>query len=218
MYLNSMLQVEAVNRGLDVQSLALLVHLNDNWFLEEVRGIDIQNKYPILFKSSTEVRRAFDSISDKGFVTSNFVSGIMKEMELNKELFAELFTSCQTIIKRAGIKKTTIKDASSPDMLEIVKHYNTFPEMPRPATLTASNKSILNDKLKSLSKDEIMEAIGYADTAKWIKGKLEERWLNMNWILRNIEGFIEGGKYRTGVQQTRVDNYSKSDIDDIVVF
>ena len=217
MRLDSNLQIEATNLGLDAQALGLLIYINSNWYLEEVKGIDLQHRYPLLFKSSVEVKKSFDLISEAGFVTGNYVSGIIKDIELNKVEFHNFFTSNQTVIKREKVKKEPKAEMSS-DVTDIVKFYNTFPEMPRPAKLTASNKSILNDKLKSLPREQIIDAIKYADSARWIKAKLDETWMNMNWILRNIEGFCEGGKYRTTTQQTRVDNYTKSDMEDIVTF
>jgi len=214
--MNSVMQVSAINRNLDLKALVLLNYIRDHFFMEKIVGSKLQLSNPLVFTSSADVKSAFERLVDEGFLFGVYNRGVISSMELNFESFKDFYSAEDVVIKRE--KKSFVKKKEiSGEEVEIVDHYNKYPELPRPSTLTPTNRVIIKSKLDLYSLDEIKDAITFADEVNWIKSKLEEPWLNLTWIIRNIENFMPDGKYRN-IRQVKEPAYVSSNTEEVDLF
>lgn len=201
-------QVAAMNKGLTSKDLILLTYLKENFFLGKVSGINIRNRYPIFFSSSKEISTAFDSLIEKGIVTGEYNRGIITNLSFDEQSMIDIFFNKDRVIKEK--KKTQIIKEEGP-VTEIIKLYRSFDALPRPAAFSKINIGLTKEALEMYSEDEIRDAISFASTT-WFATETwrKKSFSSYSWFLRNIEGFMEGGKYRK-----KVSSRSSSTIDDL---
>lgn len=194
-------QAKLINIGVGFRGYIVLNYIKDNFITESIKGIELQNSNPLFFKNSADVKNAFDELTNSELINAEFNNGNIENIELNYELIRFVYKVEDVIISKEKIKKTK-KDSIKIEsqliavMNDIVSHYNNYSFLPRPSKLTDTNKEVLKSKLNIFSPETIKDAITYVSTQNWVLNKADENWLNMCWILRNIEGFMEGGKYR----------------------
>jgi len=190
--IDNKIQVAAINKDLNYKSFTVLIALKDLLYKSSIKNKEIQNLFPIYLNSSSEVKTGIEILQEKGIISCNYNRGVITNLKLNEDEVDEIFSGEKIVKEKKVVKKTPVTN----ELTEIVDYYNSFPELPRPSTLTQNVKITLNKLLEESNKSDINDAIKYASTQKWLTNKAEEPWCNLLWVLRNIKGFMVGGKYR----------------------
>ena len=194
--INKYLQVSALNHGLSHKGLFVLVYLRDHFYIQNIKSIDIQNTYPLFFNSSADIKAGIEELKNNNIISCNWNRGNISGIEIDGETISSIFDNENLVINKIVVNKNESKE--NPKVSSIVAHYNTYPDLPRPSTLTANVRAVTTSKLELYGEESIKDAISFASEQKWLINKSNERWCSLLWVMRNIEGFMTGGKYRKG--------------------
>lgn len=198
------LQVSAINIGLSYKGLLVLIYLRDHFYIQNIKSIDIQNTYPLFFNSSADTKGGIDELVNNNIITCRWTRGNISNIVIDGETLKGIFDNESLVINKVVVKKKVTKE--DPRVSLLVSHYNEYPELPKPSTLTANVRAMALAKLELYNEDSIKDAITFASEQQWLTNKADERWCNLLWVLRNIEGFMEGGKYRKGKETSTKTN------------
>lgn len=209
----SKLQHELIRLDVTYKGYALLEYMKDMYF-SNVKGADLQRMRPMFFKDAKDVKQAYDELVKAEIISATYSSGNISNLFPNVQKILELsdISSGIKIEKKATTKKSKSSDVPE-EILDIVKHYNSFASLPRPSTLTPLAKTRIEDKLRILSPEQIKDGLEFASTVSWLVNKGSEPWCNISWVIQNIDGFIEGGKYRKDNVSRQDDVVSKYGLD-----
>lgn len=193
--MNSVLQAKCKNLGLNLKDLFILEYLKNKYiFFDEFKSSDIINENPLL--ETPDIKSALEKLEDCGLIymdkewdrgTFSISFGIEKMIELYKIEDVE--------IKKE--KKKTVKKQQqevSDEVKLILDEYNKT-DMPS-ASLTDRRKKAINSALSKYKVEDIVDAMKYACSQRWVLDKSSEKWMDLAWILTRIDEFMEGGKYR----------------------
>lgn len=208
---------ELYARGVGIKGYYLLVALRDR-FLLDTKGADIQKQHPYIFASSTDIKAGYEELVNSSILSAVYDRGNINDVVINKELMDEMMKEEPVKIKRE--RKAKKKEVSPPEespVMDVILHYNSFEFLPRPASATALAKSTVSNAIEEYGIEQVMQAIEFASKQQWLIDKGDEIWCSMNWVIRNIGNFMEGGKYyKVNKQETRsksiLDTYKKDDI------
>lgn len=210
------IQVNLKNMGVSYKGYALLDYLLDRVFVD-FKSADIQKERCLFFNSSTEVKDAMEELRKAELIKSyNWDRGSVSDIKPNRELIVNISSIPETkqiIIKKPKYEMKT-KSEISDSVLTIVKHYNEI-DVFKSTSLTKSIENYANIALEKYTVEQIIEAIDFASNQQWVIGKVDEIWFNLSWILKNIDGFMAGGKYNKygKIQQDNTSKYLKNNDD-----
>lgn len=194
--IKSKLQHELISRGVSYKGYALLNYLRENMFTD-VKGAELQTLRPMFFKDAKCVKQAFDELENAEIIKGQYKSGNIFDIEANRDLILQMSDISSGIkIEKKDVKKKATAKLAPDEVLDIAKHYNSYPTLPRPSTLTPLAISTIQDKLKVYSPEDIKDALTFASEQKWLISKGSATWCNISWVMSNIDGFMVGGKYR----------------------
>lgn len=171
---------------------------------------------PLVFSSSRDVKAGIDELIKAELVTAEYSNGNISNIKATDKLF-DVIEQDSTITVVKEKKKSKDTPSVDPAVIAIVKHYNSYDVLPRPSTMTPLAIKRITEKLELYGEDVVMDAITYASTQNWVINKGSEPWMNMSWIMQNLDGFVSGGKYRRNssqVQDSSTNKYAKYGIDE----
>ncbi|MGL5713820.1 MAG: hypothetical protein ACRCX2_12430 [Paraclostridium sp.] len=190
------IQNELKNKAVTYRGYELLQYLKDTYF-SDVRGSELQKLRPLVFKESRDVKQAFEELVGAMLISGEYKNGVIKNVIPNIQiLLAMANLDTGIVVVKAEPKKKSVKKEVHEDVLSIIKYYNEFPELPRPATATPLVISRIEEKLKFMPVEQIKEAIEFASKQSWLINKGGENWCSMAWVINVINEFSDGGKYR----------------------
>ena len=193
--IKSKMQHELISRGVTYKGYALLNYLIDNMFLD-FKGADLQKLRPMFFKDAKCVKTAFDELENAQIIKGQYKSGNVTNITPNRELIISLSDISSGIkIEKKEVKKASKKIDIGEDIKNILRHYNSYPTLPRPSSPTPLVVSRIEEKLKTYTEDQIKDALDFASQQQWVINKSSEVWMNCGWIMNTIEEFMPGGKY-----------------------
>lgn len=193
--INNFAQQNLLNAGVKYRGLFVLLYLRDNFWMKEIKKSDLRNRYPIIFQSYVDIKIGFEELKYAGLIDGfNMDRTVVNEYSFIPEILDNIFSS--TIVTLPKAKKEVNVEEVCNDVADIIKYYNTFDRLPRPANSTANVRNSIKTKLKTLSVETIKDGIEFASTQDWLFNKSEAIWCNLFWVINNIEGFCDGGKYR----------------------
>lgn len=193
--MNSVLQAKALKFGLDYRALCLITYIKDTYiFTKEYTSVDITNNNPLIFINSTEVKRSLDLLEDCDMISIDYWSKGKFMITPNADNLKELFTnSLVQIVKDKKVRRVK-KEEISGDIKLILDEYNKT-DMPS-ASLTDRRKKAIDNVLSKYKVEDIIDALKFACSQRWVLDKSSENWMDLAWILNRIDEFMEGGKYR----------------------
>ena len=100
-----------------------------------------------------------------------------------------------TAPKKKAKPKVKVTDEKEEELKEWYEIYKKYPRLPQHKTFTQNTRINLVDVVGKYTKEDFVDALECASDS-WVQNKLDERWMTAGWILKNIAGFMEGGKYR----------------------
>ncbi|MGL5715415.1 MAG: hypothetical protein ACRCX2_20520 [Paraclostridium sp.] len=190
------IQNELKNKEVTYRGYELLQYLKDTYF-SDIKGSELQKLRPLVFKESRDVKQAFEELEKAMLISGEYKNGVIRNVIPNIQILlgiANLDTGI--VVVKAEPKKKSVKQEVPEDALSIIKYYNEFPELPRPATATPLVISRIEEKLKFMPVEQIKEAIEFASKQSWLINKGSENWCSMAWVINVINEFSDGGKYR----------------------
>lgn len=193
--MNSVLQAKCKNLGLNLKDLFILEYLKSKYiFVEEFKSSDIVNENPLL--ETPDIKSALEKLEDCGliYMDKEWDRGAFS-ISFVIEKMIELYKIEDVEIKKE--KKKTVKKQQqevSDEVKLILDEYNKT-DMPS-ASLTDRRKKAINSALSKYKVEDIVDAMRYACSQRWVLDKSSEKWMDLAWILTRIDEFMEGGKYR----------------------
>lgn len=210
-------QIKAKSLGLSIKGLTLLMHIRDNFIPEIVKGSTLQKQNCLIFTSANDVKKGATELKEAGLIDCSYENGQIKDLNVDIVECNKFFSEKLNKIKRESVKKVAKKtEKTSPETKDIIDYYNSFPLLPRPAGLTDTAKRVVGVAMGDHSVDSIKDGILHASKANWLINKADENWCNMVWVIRNIDRFVEGGKYRDKIQKSE-NNVVQSEEEEIVI-
>ena len=193
----SIVQVNLQNMGVSYKGYALLDYLIGRIFVD-FKSADLQKERCLFFSSSSDVKESLDELSKCGLIKSyEWDRGSVSLIKPNRELIVQTLLPPETqkiVIKKAAAATKRVKTEISDNVITIVKHYNGLGVF-RGQSATKTVDNFANAALEKYTLDQIIEAIDFASTQQWVLNKVDQPWFNLAWILKNIDGFMLGGKY-----------------------
>lgn len=190
------IQNELKSKGVTYRGYELLQYLKDTYF-SDVRGSELQKLRPLVFRESRDVKQAFEELTTAMVISGEYKNGVIRGVAPNTQMLLDMANlDAGIVVVKAEPKKKSAKKDIPEDILSIIKYYNEFPELPRPATATPLVVSRIEEKLKFMPVEQIKEAIEFASKQSWLINKGAETWCTMAWVMNVINEFSDGGKYR----------------------
>lgn len=193
--MNSVLQAKCKNLGLNLKDLFILEYLKNKYiFVEEFKSSDIISENPLL--ETADIKSALEKLEDCGliYMDKEWDRGIFA-ISFGLEKMLDLYKIEDVEIKKE--KKKTVKKQQqevSEEVKLILEEYNKT-DMPS-ASLTDRRKKAINSALLKYKVEDIVDAMKYACSQRWVLDKSSEKWMDLAWILTRIDEFMSGGKYR----------------------
>lgn len=193
--MNSVLQAKCKNLGLNLKDLFILEYLKNKYiFVEEFKSSDIISENPLL--ETADIKSALEKLEDCGliYMDKEWDRGIFT-ISFGLEKMLDLYKIEDVEIKKE--KKKTVKKQQqevSEEVKLILEEYNKT-DMPS-ASLTDRRKKAINSALLKYKVEDIVDAMKYACSQRWVLDKSSEKWMDLAWILTRIDEFMSGGKYR----------------------
>lgn len=215
--MNAKLFNELYSRGVSSKGYYLLIAIRDR-FLMDIKGADIQKDVPFIFASSNDIKAGYEELVSASIINAVYDRGNISSISINRELIAEITKEEPVKIKRERKPKEPVSPPEKDPILDIILYYNSFELLPRPASATQLARANVKNAVEQYGENNVMNAIEYASKQQWLIDKGDEIWCSMNWIIRNIGNFMEGGKYFNTKKQEIVktssvlDTYKKDDI------
>lgn len=193
----SIVQVNLQNMGVSYKGYALLDYLISRIFVD-FKSADLQKERCLFFSSSSDVKESLDELNKCGLIKSyEWDRGSVSLVKPNRELIIKTLLPPETqqiVIKKTAATTKRAKTEISDSVISIVKHYNELGVF-RGQSATKTVDNFANAALEKYTLDQIIEAIDFASTQQWVLNKVDQPWFNLAWILKNIDGFMLGGKY-----------------------
>lgn len=193
--MNSVLQAKCKNLGLNLKDLFILEYLKSKYiFVEEFKSSDIVNENPLL--ETPDIKSALEKLEDCGliYMDKEWDRGTFS-ISFGLEKMIDLYKIEDVEIKKE--KKKTVKKQQQevPDEVKLILDEYNKTDMPS-ASLTDRRKKAINSVLSKYKVEDIVDAMKYACSQRWVLDKSSEKWMDLAWILTRIDEFMEGGKYR----------------------
>lgn len=193
----SIVQVNLQNMGVSYKGYALLDYLISRIFVD-FKSADLQKERCLFFSSSSDVKESLEELNKCGLIKSyEWDRGSVSLVKPNRELIIKTLLPPETqqiVIKKTSATTKRVKTEISDSVISIVKHYNELGVF-RGQSATKTVDNFANAALEKYTLDQIIEAIDFASTQQWVLNKVDQPWFNLAWILKNIDGFMLGGKY-----------------------
>lgn len=193
----SIVQVNLQNMGVSYKGYALLDYLISRIFVD-FKSADLQKERCLFFSSSSDVKESLEELNKCGLIKSyEWDRGSVSLVKPNRELIIKTLLPPETqqiVIKKTTVTTKRVKTEISDSVISIVKHYNELGVF-RGQSATKTVDNFANVALEKYTLDQIIEAIDFASTQQWVLNKVDQPWFNLAWILKNIDGFMLGGKY-----------------------
>lgn len=200
--MNSVLQAKCKNLGLNLKDLFILEYLKNKYiFVEEFKSSDIISENPLL--ETADIKSALEKLEDCGliYMDKEWDRGIFA-ISFGLEKMLDLYKIEDVEIKKE--KKKTVKKQQqevSEEVKLILEEYNKT-DMPS-ASLTDRRKKAINSALLKYKVEDIVDAMKYACSQRWVLDKSSEKWMDLAWILTRIDEFMSGGKYRKKQEESK---------------
>ena len=193
----SIVQVNLQNMGVSYKGYALLDYLISRIFVD-FKSADLQKERCLFFSSSSDVKESLEELNRCGLIKGyEWDRGSVSMVKPNRELIIKTLLPPETqqiVIKKTSATTKRVKTEISDSVISIVKHYNELGVF-RGQSATKTVDNFANAALEKYTLDQIIEAIDFASTQQWVLNKVDQPWFNLAWILKNIDGFMLGGKY-----------------------
>lgn len=213
---NNQLQTFCVNNGVTKDGYILLHYFHSRFFPYSIKNSDIYSDMPMFFSSKPQLSDAINSLVESGFIE---VSDNRTEYEItwHHSKVRELFDSVESVLIKKPRVKTVKKeiDESETVRLTILNHYKTLGNLKQQSKMTDFLRTAIDKSLETYSKEQVIEALSYANTCEWLANSIDKLWNNAGWVIKNIENFMEGGKYRKFTKEEPAQKNTAKYYDDV---
>lgn len=213
--MNQVVQAKAINLGLSLKDLLLMIYIKDTFIYKEYFvSAEIINDNPIIFASASEIKKSIEILETTGIINLLEWNKGKFKIEVDKNMVRDLFALELVELKKADrtvIRKKVEKKENPEEWQIIIDYYNSFDVMPVCKSVTTRREKALKEALSKHSIDDIKNAIEYALRQHWVLNKKDEGWMDIAWILNKTEDFLEGGQYRKNETKTKASNFFSDD-------
>lgn len=196
------IQNELKNNGVTYRGYELLQYLKKTYF-QDFKGVELQRLRPLAFGESKYVKQGFEELINAKVISGEYKNGVAKNIIPNLPILNSLDNIGEVVTVVKDKTPKVKKEKIVPEVVkDIFKHYNSYPALPRPSTMTPLAIDRTVEKLKVYTPEQVKEGISVASEAKWLINKGSEPWCNYAWVINVIEEFMEGGKYASTMTPT----------------
>ncbi|MEG0151631.1 MAG: hypothetical protein RR744_00430 [Cellulosilyticaceae bacterium] len=159
----------------------------------------------MFFSNKAQLSDAMDSLISSGFIDASD-SRLEYEIVWHHSKVREMFDSVESVIikkPRVKTKKESEADENEDVRVKIFNHYKTLGNLKQQSKLTDFLRTSIDTALSTYKEDDILEALSYANSVEWLANSIDKLWNNAGWVIKNIDKFMDGGKYRTSNKEVQ---------------